>query len=587
MAAGPVSRSRCSVSEMAEQALLEVRPWLRHYEPGVPQTIPYPARPLQSLLDAAADRFPDRPAITFFGRDLTYRTLRTLADRFAAGLRALGLQAGDRVSLHLPNCPQFVIAYYGTLKAGGVVVPFNPLYVEREIAEQLVDCGVTIAVTLDLFAGRVAAARDVAARVAAAGSSTLPAHVIVTRINEFFLPILRTLYPLRARRHGQWPAITLDETTHASSAVLGAEPLTMPAVLRPEDPAVLLYTGGTTGTPKGAMLTHANLVANAYQTALWYTDGDQTQVTVLGVLPLFHAYAMTVVMNSSVLQARRMVLLPRFETEAVSKAIQRYRPAQLPGVPTLYNALVSHPSVHRYDLRSIRACISGAAPLPAEVQSRFESVTGGQLVEGYGLTEASPVTHVTPLGGRRKAGSIGLPVPDTDARIVDLETGTRTLPPGEVGELVVRGPQVMTGYWNRPGETAGALRDGWLYTGDVAKVDEDGFFYVVDRKKEMLITSGLNVYPREIEEVLFAHPAVLEAALIGIPDLHRGEVGKAYVVLRSGARATAEELIAHCKIYLAPFKVPKEIEFRDSLPKSLVGKVLRRVLAEEERGRRR
>jgi long-chain acyl-CoA synthetase len=336
------------------------------------------------------------------------------------------------------------------------------------------------------------------------------------------------------------------------------------------------------------MLSHANLVANAYQTGLWFTDRDDAQVTVLGVLPLFHAYAMTVVMNSSVLRARRMVLLPRFETKTILKAVQRYRPQQLPGVPTLYNALVNHPSVGRYDLRSIRACISGAAPLPTEVQSRFEQATGGRLVEGYGLTEASPVTHVTPLSGRlRKAGSIGVPVSDTDARIVDLETGTRTLAPGETGELVVRGPQVMTGYWNRPDETAETLRGGWLYAGDIARMDEDGFFYIVDRKKEMLITSGLNVYPREIEEVLFAHPAVLEAALIGVPDVHRGEVGKAYVVLRPQARATAEELIAHCKTYLAAFKVPREIEFRDSLPKSLIGKVLRRALAEEERGRTR
>ncbi len=558
---------------MNNQAPLESRPWLRHYEPGVPHAITYPARPLQHLLDDAAERYPDRPAVTFFGRDLTYKTLRDLADRFAGGLQALGLRPGERVSLHLPNCPQFVIAYYGTLKAGGVVVPFNPLYVEREIAGQLADCGAAIAVTLDLFAGRVRAAK--------AGSRL--AHVIVTRINEFFPAPLRLLYPLRARRRGEWPRITLDATTHPFSAVTAGAPLAEQAARGTGGVAVLLYTGGTTGTPKAAMLTHGNLVANAYQSSSWYVAPPDATGTTVGVLPLFHSYAMTVVMNGTLLRGGRMVLLPRFEAEAVLKVIARNRPDQLPGVPTLYNALVSHPAVGRYDLRSVRACISGAAALPAEVQSRFERVTGGSLVEGYGLTEASPVTHVNPLAGLRKPGSIGIPVPDTDARIVDLEGGTTTLPVGEAGEMVVRGPQVMAGYWNKLAETASALRDGWLFTGDVARMDEDGFFYIVDRKKEMLITGGLNVYPREVEEVLFAHPAVLEAALVGVPDPHKGEVGRAFVVLRPDAQATAEEILAHCKTHLAPYKIPKGIEFRESLPKSLIGKVLRRVLAEEVR----
>ena len=559
---------------MPDKALLQARPWLRHYEPGVPHTIAYPGHPIHRLLDQAAAKFPDRPATTFFGRDLTYQGLRELADRFAGGLRSLGLQPGDRVSLHLPNCPQFVIAWYGALRAGGVVAPFNPLYVEREVAAQMADCGATIAVTLDLFAGRVQAAR--------AGGRL--AHVVVTRINDFFPPLLRALYPLRARRHGEWSAIRLDAATHAFGDIAGAAPLTPPAAQGPEDVAVLLYTGGTTGAPKGAMLTHRNLVANTYQSAAWITNPTEGASTVC-VLPFFHSYGMTVIMNGSILLGGRMVLLPRFETEAVLKAIARYRPERFGGVPTLYNALATHPRVARYDLRSIRACISGAAPLPAEVQTRFERTTGVTLLEGYGLTEASPVTHTTPLRGLRKPGSVGVPVPDTDARIVDLETGARTLPPGEVGELVIRGPQVMAGYWNRPAETAQALRDGWLYTGDVARMDDDGFFYIVDRKKEMLITGGLNVYPRDVEEVLYGHPAVLEAALIGRPDPHWGEVGKAFVVLRPGAQATAEELIAHCRQHLAPFKVPATIEFRDSLPKSLIGKVLRRVLAEEDRAR--
>ncbi len=561
---------------MADPSVLEARFWLRHYEPGVPQTIDYPNRPLHQMLEATARRYPHRRAVTFFGRDISYQELQSMVDRFAGGLRKLGLEPGGRVALHLPNCPQFLIAYYGTLKAGGVVIPFNPLYVEREIAGQMADCGARISITLDLFLNRVAPAR---------AHSDLK-HVVVTRINEFFPPLLRLLYPLRARRLNEWPQVVLDDATHSFAGLLASPPLGESAAQKPADVAVLLYTGGTTGTPKGAMLTHGNLTANAHQCAYWYVSPTPDQITALGVVPLFHSYGMTVVMNSGVLLGSRMILLPRFDTEAVLKTIDRYKPEQLPGVPTMYNALVSHPSAGRYDLRSVLACISGAAALPAEVQARFERVTGGSLVEGYGLTESSPVTHVTPLVGLRKSGSIGIPVPDTDARIVDLETGNENLPAGEIGELVVRGPQVMAGYWNRPEETAGAIRGGWLYTGDVARMDEDGFFYIVDRKKEMLITGGFNVYPREVEEVLFSHPAVQEAALISVPDPHRGEVGKGFVVLKEGAAATADELLDYCRANLAPFKVPKAIEFRDTLPKSAIGKTLRRVLAEEDRGGR-
>jgi long-chain acyl-CoA synthetase len=558
---------------MPDPELLRARPWLRHYDSGVPHTIDYPAVPLQRLLDAAADRYPDRPAVAFFGRTLSYDTLHDLAGRCAGALRRLGVRPGDRVSLHLPNCPQFVIAYYATLKAGGVAVPVNPLFTEREAAQQIRDSGAVAAVTLDLFLDRVRAAR--------AGSAL--AHIIVTRVHEFFHPVLRALYPLRAKRHGQWPVVAREPNTWWLADLLASPPVADPASQAPWDLAVLVYTGGTTGTPKGVMLTHGNLVANAYQTTRWDAEAaDEKPVTTLGVLPLFHSYAMTVVMNSSLLRAGRMVLLPRFDAAAVLKTIARYHPDHLPGVPTLYNALIHHPQIARYDLRSVRTCISGAAPLPGEIQSQFERITGGRLVEGYGLTEASPVTHVTPLRGRRKPGSIGLPLPDTEARIVDLETGTRALPPGEAGELVIRGPQVMAGYWNRPDETAQTLRDGWLHTGDIATVDEDGYFAVIDRKKEMLITGGFNVYPREVEEVLYTHPAVLEAALVAVPDRHKGEVGRAFVVLKPGVAATAEELIAYCRERLAGYKVPAAIEFRDALPKSMIGKVLRRVLAEEQ-----
>jgi long-chain acyl-CoA synthetase len=370
---------------------------------------------------------------------------------------------------------------------------------------------------------------------------------------------------------------------HRFKELIGEPALASSGPVDPAAVAVLLYTGGTTGIPKGAMLTHRNLVSNVLQARSWFTQLHPGEDTGIAVLPFFHSYGMTSAMNFCVSSGTRLALLPRFQPDQILKTIARYRPEVFPGVPTMYTAIINHPDVARYDLRSIGACISGAAPLPTEVQSRFESITGGRLVEGYGLTEASPITHVNPISGTRKAGSIGIPFPDTDARIVDLEGGMTTLGPNEVGELILRGPQVMPGYWNRPDETARALRGGWLYTGDMAKMDDDGYFYIVDRKKEMIITGGFNVFPREVEEALYTHPAVLEAAAIGIPDRYKGEVVKAFVVLKSGAQATSGELIDHCKKLLAPFKVPRDVAFREQLPKSLVGKILRRVLAEEER----
>ncbi|MDR7612346.1 MAG: long-chain fatty acid--CoA ligase [Armatimonadota bacterium] len=557
---------------MTGVALAE-RPWLRFYEPGVPPTLTYPSIPVHALLDDTAARFPDRPATVFFGATLTFRRLQDLSIRFAAGLAALGVRPGDRVSLHLPNCPQFLIAYYGALRVGAVVVPFNPLYVEREIEHQLTDSGAEVAVTLDLLYPRLEAVR----------SRTRVREMVITRIHDYFPPLLRALYPLRAWREGHRVRVPAGPAIRRFADLLEAGRPAPAVAVDPAQTAVLLYTGGTTGVPKGAMLSHRNLVSNVLQARAWFTRLRPGQDTTLAVIPFFHSYGMTAAMNFSVSTGTRLVLLPRFQVDMVLQAIARYRPQIFPGVPTIYTALISHPQVRRYDLRSISACISGAAPLPVEVQTRFEELTGGRLVEGYGLTEASPVTHANPLFGTRKAGSIGIPFPDTDARILD-DAG-RTLPPGEVGELAVRGPQVMQGYWNRPDETAQVLREGWLLTGDMARMDEDGYFYIVDRKKEMIITGGLNVFPREVEEVLYTHPAVLEAAVVGTPDPYKGEVVKAFVVLRPGARATAEEIIEHCRRHLAPFKVPRAVEFRPQLPKSLIGKILRRVLAEEERAR--
>ncbi len=549
------------------------RPWLRHYDAGVPHHLDYPDIPLDHVVRRAARTYGSRAALVFFGRRISFLALDGLVDRFAAGLQRLGVRKGTPVSLHLPNCPQFVIAYYGVLRAGGVVVPHNPLYTEPEVAHQLRDSGAEVAVTLTLFYPRVhAAARQAGVR-----------ELVFTGIHEFMGPLARLLYPLKARREGQWVEVTPQPGVRPFSDLLRpASP--EPVAISPEDPAAYLYTGGTTGVPKGAVLTHRNLVANFLQAASWDPHLRPGKEVALGVLPFFHCYGMTAVLNFSMWTGATVVLVPRFDVRLVLEAVRRHRPTLFHGVPTMYMALLNTPELERVSFRSVRAGISGAMGLPLEVQRQWEATTGGHLVEGYGLTEASPVTHCNPLYGVRKAGSIGIPVPDTDARVVDPDTGT-PLPPGEVGELEVRGPQVMRGYLNRPEETAHVLRDGWLRTGDMVRVDEDGFFYVVDRKKEMINVGGLKVYPREVEEVLYQHPAVREAAAIGVPDPTRGEVVKAFVAFKEGQQATEQELVEFCRQRLAPYKVPRSVEVRSQLPKTLIGKVLRRALAEEERSK--
>jgi long-chain acyl-CoA synthetase len=549
------------------------RPWLKYYESAVPVSINYPDVPLQRLLEDSALRYASRPALAFFDRTISYRELNSAADRFASGLLRLGLRKGDRVALVLPNCPQFVIAFYGTLKAGGVVVPTNPLYTERELEYQLKDAGASIAVTLTKF---FPALQDVRERVGLT-------HLVVTNIKEYFSPIVRMLFGLaKEKQDGHRVPVAWDRTTHSFTKL--ATDMSAPARpdVGPDDLAVLQYTGGTTGTAKGAMLSHRNLVANAIQVRTWDVDAKDGQDVILTVLPLFHVYALTVAMNRGLYAGALLVLLPRYAQHEVLAAIKKYRPSIFPGVPTLYNGILSAPDLAKYDLRCIHTCISGSAGLPLAIQERFEAATGGSLVEGYGLSEASPVTHCNRFYSHRKPGSIGIPFPDTDARIVDPNTGREEMPPGQPGELLVRGPQVMQGYWNRPDETAAALEGGWLHTGDIACRDEDGFFYIVDRKKDMIIVSGFNVYPRDIEEVLFQHPKIAEAVAVGLPDEYKGERVKAYVVLRPGEEATADEIMHYCAQNLARYKVPGEIEFRTSLPKTVIGKVLRRALIEEE-----
>jgi long-chain acyl-CoA synthetase len=565
------------------------KPWLREYDPKVPATVDYPAVPLyQFLLDAAA-KYPDKPALVFgnvveplgnalMDATMSYHDLVDATKRFAAALKGLGVEKGDRVAIHLPNCPQFLITYYATLMVGGIAVPTNPQYVAREITHQFNDSGAKVAVTLSLTYPLVKQVRD----------DTQLQHVIVANIKEYFPGTLKLLFTLtREKKDGHAQDISGDPHTYWFQDLL-AQASSEPdlVTVAPEDTGVLMYTGGTTGVSKGAQLTHRNLVANAIQVRWWMWDAREGQEVMMTALPLFHSYAMTVCMNMTIFLAGTMVLIPNPRVlDHVLKSINAHKPTLFPGVPAMYVGIASHPDIGKYDVSSIRACISGAAGLPPEVQDSFEALTGGKLVEGYGLSEATPVTHCNPIYGKRKEGSwIGIPFPDTTAAIMDLETGEEQLAVGEIGELCIQGPQVMKGYWNMPTETANALRDGWLHTGDIARMDTDGFFQIVDRKKDMILGSGgYNIYPREVEDVLYEHPKVLEAAAAGVPlGADKGERVKAYVVVKPGETATEEELIAYCRENLAPYKVPKYVEFRDELPKTMVGKILRRVLIEDE-----
>ncbi|MHB8399373.1 MAG: long-chain-fatty-acid--CoA ligase [Candidatus Limnocylindrales bacterium] len=560
--------------------LLGERPWLAHYEPGVPAEIEVPPVTLDRLLRDAAARWPARVALVFLGARTTYAELDRAVDRMATALRRMGVAPGDRVSIHLPTTPAFVIGFLGTLRAGAIAAPVSPLSVEREIRELLAQTRPRVSICLDLLVPRVRAARAALREVLPVATGT--SGVISTGIQDSLPRLLRMLYPLKARREGRWKPVPHSAETPNLFRLLSASPaerIDSPA--RSVDPAVLQPTGGTTGTPKAATLTHRNLVANAVQVAAWFPGARPGEATVLCALPYFHIYGLTVALDYALLMGATQILHPRFDPHSVLTSIARYRPQLFPGAPMFYATLLQLAETQKYDLRSVDACISGSAPLPGPVQDGFEALTGGRVSEGYGLTEASPVTHCNPVHGERRLGTVGLPFPSTEAQVVDLETGARVLPPGEVGELRVRGPQVMSGYWERPEETATALRDGWLYTGDISSMDADGYFRIVDRRKDMIIVSGLNVYPREIEDVLHEHPAVAEAAVIGEPHPLKGEVPHAFVVLRPGATATPEELIAHCHRNLSPYKVPAIVEVRAELPRSFVGKVLRRVLAEE------
>lgn len=530
-------------------------------------------KPLHVYLQDAALQYPEKKALHFLGKDITYAELDRKVRQFANYLQSLGLEKGDRVAIMLPNCPQGVIGYYGTLLAGGVVVQTNPLYTERELEYQLHDSGAKFILCLDIVFPKVSNVQ----------SRANVEHVIVTRIADYLPFPKNLLYPFVQKKQTNLVVhVKESENIHVWKSIERAEDTAVDVPCDPEeDLALLQYTGGTTGFPKGVMLTHKNLVSNTRMGMHWLYNCRAGEEVILGVLPFFHVYGMTAVMNLSIMEAYKMVLIPKFDIKMVLEAIKKHRVTLFPGAPTIYIALLNYPELHKYDVSSISACISGSAALPVEVQEQFESVTGGKLVEGYGLTESSPVTHGNFLWTKRVPGSIGVPWPSTDARIISLETG-EPLPVGEVGEIVVKGPQIMKGYWNKPEETAAVLKDGWLYTGDVGYMDENGFFYVKDRKKDMIVASGFNVYPREVEEVLYENEKVQEVVVLGVPDPYRGETVKAFVVVKDGATCSEEELNAFARKYLAAYKVPKVYEFRKELPKTTVGKILRRVLIEEE-----
>ncbi|MCG3159604.1 MAG: Long-chain-fatty-acid--CoA ligase [Acidobacteria bacterium] len=538
------------------------KPWLKNYDLWAPAEINPPNQPLYQILQLASSAYMDRPATAFMGAQFTYHEMKSHVDRLATSLARLGVAKGDRVGIMLPNCPQYLICFFAIVRLGAIVVNINPIYTPREVEMVAKDSGMRAIIAMDMLAPNVMSVR----------ANTAIEHVITTSLLDY------SATPDKAQP-------TPEGTLSFKSLTNDVVEVDLPRVeIEPaDDVAVLQYTGGTTGVPKGAMLTHQNLYTNTLQSWAWggpiSKPGEERY---LMVIPYFHIYGQTVGLLLGSWNGAMQIPIPKFDPNLLVEAIKQHKPTFFPSVPTLYISMLNHPEIKTCGLEHIRRFNSGSAPLPIEVIEQFEKLSGAMLYEGYGLTEASPTTHSTPTLAKRKIGSIGLPFPSTECKIVDLETGEHIVPVGQDGELCIRGPQVMKGYWNRPDETAIALRDGWLYTGDVARMDEDGFFYIVQRKKDMIIVSGFNVYPNEVEDVLFTHPAILEAAVIGVPDEYRGEAVKAFIVLRPGATATAEDVLEFCRANLAKYKVPSVIELTPSLPKSAVGKVLRRELREME-----
>jgi long-chain acyl-CoA synthetase len=564
---------------MAQASIYQSKPWLKSYEKGVPETLQYEEICMPDVLDRTAKQFPDKTALIFQGFILNFKELKDMVDRFATCLTAFGVKQGDAVALLLPNVIPCVAACYAIMKIGGIVVMNNPLYSDTELEHQFNDSGAKVLVTLDLLGNRMIDLRP----------KTKIKQIVYTSIGDY-LPFPKSLlFPLVGKKKKL--AADVKQATDVFKwkdciAKYGATP---PSVkIGFGDVAMYQYTGGTTGVSKGVMLTHSNLSKHSQIAQAWFPKFTKGTEIMLGALPYFHVFGLSVSMNFAIYMGWAQVLVPRPQPEPLLEAIAKFRPTFAPLVPTMYIGMLAHPNLKKTDMSCIKGAFSGSAPLPVEVIHDFEKATGAVIVEGFGMTETTPVTHINPFaGGARKVGSVGVPVTDTEARIVDLEDGVTDMPVGERGELIVRGPQIMLGYKGKPEETANTLKDGWIYTGDIATMDEDGYFYIVDRKKDMIISGGYNVYPRDIDEVYYEHPKVQEACSIGIPDAKRGECAKLFVVLKEGEKATQEELIEYGKTKLAAYKLPVEVEFRTELPKTNVGKILRKTLKAEEMAKRK
>ena len=557
---------------------MDNKPWLKNYDEGVPQNIDYPKVPLFYFLEESARRYPDKACTIFKGAKISYKEMDALTNRLAAGLADLGIEKGDRVGIFMPNTPQFLMAYFAVLKIGGVVVATNPMYSGREIEHQANDSGMEIMLVMSNFYNQVKEVQH----------KTKIKQLIVTNLKETLPPVMRLLFTLAKEKKGGFRVELKDNDIWMQDLIAKYKPEDRPVVeVGPDDTAIFQYSGGTTGTPKAAIALHRNLVANTLQIKYWMVDITEGEEVVLMAIPLYHVYGMVAGMNFGLSAGASIVMVPdaRDIKDTVS-TLEKYKATIFPAVPRLYNAINHYPDVlaGKYDLSSIKACISGSAALLRETKEKFEALTGGVVFEGFGLSEAPTATHCNPLLGENRTGSIGMPLSDVDARIVDLDDEETVLPIGEVGELVIKGPQVFKGYHNMPTETHNSLRDGWLYTGDIARMDEDGYFYIVDRKKEVIKPGGFQVWPREVEEVLQDHPAVADVGVAGVTDTKKGgEAVKAWVVLEAGANPEKEELREWCKERMAKYKVPSQIEFRDELPKTHVGKLLRRELVRQHK----
>ena len=564
---------------MAQEIKYQDKPWLAHYEKGVPESVEFEEKCVPEFLERSASKFPDNMALLFQGYKVTYRELKDMVDRFATCLHDFGIRKGDSVAILLPNVIPCAVSYYAILKIGGIAVMNNPLYSDRELEHQFNDSGAKLLITLDLLGNRMIDLRP----------KTQIKQIVYASIGNYLPFPKNLLFPLVAKKKKLAADVKPAEDVFKWKEVLAKSSPNPPKVeLSFDDTAMYQYTGGTTGVSKGVTLTHGNLSKNVQQSRAWFPSFNEGEEIMLGALPFFHVFGLTVAMNFAIFMGWGDILVPKPQPEQLLEAIGKFKPTFAPLVPTMYIGMLSHPNINQTDISSIKGCFSGSAPLPLEVIKDFEDKTGAVIVEGFGLTESTPVTHINPFaGGKRKVGSIGIPIPDTECRIVDLNDGITDMPVGETGEIIIKGPQVMQGYRNKPEETAETLKDGWLHTGDIAMMDEEGYFFIVDRKKDMIISSGYNVYPRDIEEVFFEHPKVQEATAIGVPHPTRGEQVKVFVVPKEGETPTEEELMEYCKTKLAKYKLPTEIEFRVELPKTNVGKVLKKNLRAEEMEKRK